>query len=288
MAIDDILPTNNEHQWFTVSGAINAVGFTDLTTFGANTVTTGGKLSQAGYTQIDGMINQSISDGGAAAGSITGRRILEGATYGPHFFLDQIVGTQTTTGDGMLATPSFLSPGLDISGDIRISGTPGVTDLGNGTATTSIRLSTGKPQTSLLWLCAEASSTASTDTLSDALTAFGGTTLFPYTVDIDNWEGIRAVTVAHTSDLGAGASTIGQFRFQGQGLDCAPPGHDLAGTGVGGEVAASSVDSRSVRYWDDWWRVRKGTISLLAGYTGTDSGTQSLAMGFAVQLKGRK
>lgn len=282
-SVRNIEPGDANSIWQTVSGNINATGWTNATTFGADTVTTGGKLQRPGSMQsIDALLAQGVSDGSAAAGGAVGHRLRDGVTPSAQYILSTLISAQTTTGDGYMAPMQELNPMLKAIGNLGIDSTPGPTDLGNGTATVSVRWSPRAVSSKLYWLAASISTTEATDLLGQSLVAIGGDTTFPYTVQ-EEAQGVRAIGYGHSSDFGAGGSSIMQFRLGGTGLVNNP--QDFGGTGVGGEMAASSQDARNLPYRDEWLGVNKASqITLRAGYTGVDSGTEILAAGIAIQV----
>ena len=282
-SVSIIEASNSRHLWGTVSGPIDAVGFANLTTFGPDTVTVGGKLQKPQWGQgIDGLLIGSASDAVAAAGSITGARFRDGIEPSAQYFAGQCISTQTTVAHHFATAVQKLNPMLKAIGPVGIDGTPGATDLGSADMTVSVRWSSSPPPAKLYWLAAQASSTAATDLLSDALTAFGGDTTFPMNVP-DDAVGIRATGFGEASDCAAAGMEVAQFRFAGTGLMDNP--QDLGGLGIGGEAAATSATSQPFYYQDDWLGVNKGSqIALRAGFTGTDTGTQTRGMALAYQL----
>lgn len=275
--------TAARHLWGTVSGAIDAVGFATLTTFGPDTVTVGGKLQKPAWAQsIDGLLIGSIADAVAAAGSITGARFRDGVDPSAQYIAGSCISTQTTVAHHYSTAVQSLNPMLKTKGPVGIDGTPGATDLGSADMTVSVRWSSMTPAQRLYWLAAQISSTAATDLLSDAPVAFGGDTTFPHNTP-DDAVGIRVTGFGEASDLAAAGMEVGQFRFQGVGLIDNP--QDLAGLGIGGEAAATSATSQLFHYQDDSIGINKNSqIALRAGYTGTDTGTQTRGLALAYQL----
>ena len=283
-SVREIEANGARHQWVSVAGNINATGWTGQLTFGARTVTVGAAVQVPAWAKsIDGAVLCSIADGAAAVGTVSARKFVTGLGNTPQYILDNCISQQTTTGDSYSGDVMTLAPNLKVSGPIQVQATPGVNDAGSGTAITSLRFSDAAARgNGFYWLAASAGTTAATDTLSDALTALGGDTIFPFTVPPAT-AGVRALQFGLASDMAATGSSIGQFRFEGQGFKDNP--HDLSGNSVGGEGAASSEDSRLATIIDDWLGVNAGSqIDLLAGYTGVDTGGETLAMGLAFQM----
>lgn len=275
--------TNSRHLWATVSGPIDAVGFANLTTFGPDTMTVGGKVQKPSWAQsVSALIIGSASDAVAAAGSITGIRARDGVEPSAQYIMAQCISTQTTVAHHFATGVQSLNPMWKSIGPIGIDGTPGATDLGSADMTASIRWDAASVPAKLYWLAAQVSSTAATDLLSDAPTAFGGDVTFPMNVP-DDAAGIRALGIGEASDCAAAGMEVGQYRLTGAGLVDNP--QDLGGLGIGGEAAATSATSQVAPYWDDWIATNKGSqIALRAGFTGTDTGTQTRGIGLAYQM----
>ena len=283
VSIKDIAATNSRHVWATVSGPIDAVGVAALTTFGPDTVTVGGKVQKPAWAQsISGLIIGAASDAVAAAGSITGCRLRDGIEPSAQYFCGQAISTQTTVAHHYSTTNQELNPMLKAIGPVGVDGTPGVTDLGSADMTVSLRWDAAPTPAKLYWLAAQVSSTAATDLLTDAPIAFGGDTTFPMNVP-DTASGIRALGGAMASDCAAAGMNVGQYRLQGNGLIDSP--QDFAGSGIGGEAAATSATSQKFPYFDEWLGVNKGSqLAWRAGYTGTDTGTETLGVALVFQL----
>jgi hypothetical protein len=281
MGVRDIAATFSRHLWATVSGACTTANvWSGLTTFGPDTVTTGGKLPKPLWANsISGLISTMVHDHSGAGGGISGLR-LRGLPPDNQYLMSHVWGGQTTVSVGSVAPALLLSPSLKAVGDVGIDATPGVTASGVGTAIASIRWDAAEPTTKLQWRAAVADTTVATDLLSTPLVAYGGDTTFPLAVP---GAGIRALGIAQTSDAAAAGQTIGQFSLQGAGIKDNP--QNLGGMGIGSEGGATSGFSGVVPYWDDWIDTNPGSqINLKAGYTGADSGTESLGIAVAFQL----
>jgi hypothetical protein len=282
-SIKVIEAANARHLWSTVSGPIDAVGFANLTTFGPDIVTVGGKMQKPSWAQgIDAVLIGSASDAVAAAGSITGVRLRDGVEPSAQYLAGSCISTQTTVAHHYSTAVQALNPMLKATGAIGVDGTPGATDLGSADMTFSARWSSSLPPAKLYWLAAQVSSTAATDLLTDSPIAFGGDTTFPLNVP-DTAAGIRATGFGEASDCAAPGMEVGQYRLTGTGLIDNP--QDLGGLGIGGEAAATSATSQPFYYQDDWLGVNKGSqIALRAGFTGTDTGTQTRGIAIAFQM----
>lgn len=284
MASIKVIEANNaRHLWGTVSGAIDAVGFAALTTFGPDTVTVGGKLQKPAWAQgIDAILIGAASDAVAAAGSITGIRLRDGIEPSAQYIAAHCISTQTTVAHHYSTAVQALNPMLKAIAALGIDGTPGATDLGSSDMTCSVRWSGSPPPAKLQWTAAQIGSTAATDLLTDAPIAFGGDVTFPMNVP-DKAMGIRATGFGNASDCAAAGAEVGQYRLQGTGLLDNP--QDLGGLGIGGEAAATSATSQLFYYQDDWLGVNiNSQIALRAGMTGVDTGGQTRGIGVAYQL----
>lgn len=282
MAGITVIEPNAEGQWITVSGNIDATGWTAQTIFGSRTVTEGGAIKKPGSAgKIDGYLGCQISDAVAAAGGVTATKLSSGVQPGPQYIMNNIIATQTTVAHHFMTLPRLLNPSIKVDGNVIVECTPGATDLGSGDSTVSLRFAPGAPSANLRWRGAEIVDASATDLLDVAPVALGGDTTFPWSVPA-TCKGIRGLGIGTASDLAAGAGMIvGQYRFQGDGLKKV---QDLGGVGIGGEAAATSTAAGVFPYWDDVIGVNPGSaIDLLAGYTGTDIGTQTHGMALVSQ-----
>jgi hypothetical protein len=270
------------HAWATVVGAIDALGWSNLTTFGPRTMTQGGALQPPDWAvAIDGMIHGDASDGAVATGGITARKLATGIDPLPQWMLCTKFAQQTTSGESALAPPLEMNPMLKVIGAIQIQGSPGAVDLGSADAQTSFRFSDQAYPQRLRWLAATIVETDATDLLAIAPTSVGGDVVFPFTVT-KAYAGIRAAGVDQTSDLAVAGGTIGQARLEGSAL--IDNNQDLGGGGVVGEAAATSMDADSFHFWDESIGLQPGQLDWLVGYTGTDSGTEVNGAELALQM----
>jgi len=280
MGIKSINP-RAEGQWVTVHGNIDATGWTGQTAFGPRTVTEGGAIKIGGGKSIDGFIGTDISDAVSAAGGVTARKLSTGVQPGPQYILVNCISHQTTVAHHFTTPPQILNPQMTLSGNFVSEASPGATDLGSGDSTSSYRLSPN-PGANLFWRAAEGLTTDATDLLAFPLTALGGDITFPWNVP-NACKGLVGMGIGKASDAAGAGMTVGEYRMQGQGLKLNP--QDFGGIGVGGEAAATSSAATIAAYWDDMLGVVPGSaIDLITGYTGTDEGSQTLAMAIVAQL----
>lgn len=284
MASVTVIPySSEEHEWVAVSGAVDAAAaFAALTTFGPDTVTQGGALDQPGFAaSIDGLITTMVHSHSSTTGGIAAAKLGTGVEPADQYFLGSTWGGQTTVSVSASVPGVVLNPMVKATGSVKVFGSAGVADPGNGDMSVAFRWSASKLAAKLQWRAAEVDSTAATDTLSDAATAIGGDTTYPFNVP-SKCAGVRALGVAMSSDSAAAGNAIGQFRFKGNGL---VRHADISAQGHGGEGGATSGFAGIPNIWDDWLQVRTGSpVSLVGGYTGTDVGAEELGFQMAYEL----
>jgi hypothetical protein len=280
--VKQIAARAGKHAWATVAGAIDATGWSNLTTFGARTMTQGGALQPPEWCNTcDGMIHTDSVDGTASAGGITGRKLATGVDPLPQYMLAIKAMFETTAGVSTFGPPMEMNPMLRINGAIQIQATPGSTDLGSADAQTSFRWSDTPYPNRLRWLAASVTETDATDLLAVAAVALGGDTVFPFTCTKDHL-GIRAMGVDQVSDGAAAGDSVGQARLEGSALLI--NNQDLSGGAVGGEAAVARGDLGHFHRWDESLGLQPGQLDWLVGYTGTDSGTETTGVELALQM----
>jgi len=279
-----------QRQWISVSSANNAVTDTNQTTWGSQTMTQSSKVQIPSWANsIELARTCDALDGSAAASTITNRKLSSsGVKYGPHYIGGSVVAAQTTSGESTLNGTSEYEPSIAVipGGGFFSAANMGAADAGNAVSFSSYLFSSLPPTAGpLRWLAAAGTGTTATDLLTTPLTAISGDTLFPYKVDADVLA-ISQMQLGFATGFEASGYNVGQFRLEGSALPVSPSQHDIGAMSVGGEAAATAVDARPVETIDRPLAVTaNSSLDILAGYSGTDAGTQAYYMGIGFLVR---